>query len=298
MNVAARSLATSRTYTVGLVVPDLLHPFFAEIAKGVARVLHPRNYSLMLVNSDEDARLEVREVEQLLARRVDGIILASAQPPTGIALFDRLRNHDVSFVLVDREFAGVNAHFVGADNKELGQVATQHLIERGCRRIAHLACLQISPGAGRHEGYLAAVASAGLKAPPSYVVDAFYGDEGGYRAMQQLLKRKPVPDGVFCYSDAVATGAIKAIFEAKLAIPDDIAVIGAGNLHYSDALRVPLTTIDLNCPAIGERAASYLLQLMEADTRVPPERVFMPLRLVRRESTGTGHVFGQQQKAR
>lgn len=118
-----------------------------------------------------------------------------------------------------------------------------------------------------------------------YVVRGQYGDNTGYEAMQLLLKTVPPPDGVFCYNDPVAAGAMKAILDAQLRVPEDIAVIGAGNVHYSDLLRVPLSTVDQSSTMIGETAADLLTQSMESARPSIPRPVFIPPRLVIRDSS-------------
>jgi LacI family transcriptional regulator len=116
-------------------------------------------------------------------------------------------------------------------------------------------------------------------------VRGHYFENTGYEAMRQLLKTSPRPDGVFCYNDPVAGGAVKAILEAGLRVPEDIAIIGAGNVHYSDLLRVPLSTIDQSSSTIGEAAAELLCESMEAKAPAELKRTFIPLRLVIRESS-------------
>ena len=112
-----------------------------------------------------------------------------------------------------------------------------------------------------------------------------HNDASGYEAMRQLLALKPPPDGVFCYNDPVAAGAIKAILESGLNVPNDIAIIGAGNVHYSDLLRVPLSTIDQSSSAIGETPADLLVRCIESKTPTPTKRILIPPRLVVRESS-------------
>jgi len=284
-NPAARSLVTSKTMAVGLVIPDLLKSFFAEVAMGVARKLHPRGYTLVLSNSQEDPKLECREVEQLLARSVDGIILASAQPPRSLEILRSIEARKVPLVLLDRYFPGIRCDYIGADNTELGRMATAHLIETGCRRMAHITCAHISTAATRAAGYRAALKRHGLPALPGHVVSTRNDVSGGYSAMRSLLRSKHVPDGVFCFNDSVAAGALKAILEAGLRVPGDIAVIGAGNLLYTDFLRVPLSTIDLRSSLIGEQAAELLLDRLSGRAATRPRNVLVPLTLVVREST-------------
>ncbi len=288
-NWAARSLATKRTYTIGLVIPDLMHSFFAEVAKGVTRKVRPHGYHVVISNSEEDPEIENQEVELLLARQVDGLILASAQPPGRSEIFRRIRQRRVPFVLIDRRVRGLKANYVGVNDEETGRVATEHLIDRGCQRIAHIRGPAVSTGEGRLGGYQAALESRRLQMPAGYVVKGVYGVTTGYEAMRRLLAIEPRPDGVFCFNDPVAAGAVKAILEAGLRVPEDIAVVGAGNVHYSDLLRVPLSTIDQGSSALGESAAELLLQVIESKRVHPSRSVFLPPRLIVRESSdGTG----------
>src|SRR5579872_7014990 len=180
-NWVARSLAGRKTYMIGLVVPDLMHSFFAEIAKGISTTIRPAGYDVVICNSEEDAEVETSEIDRLLARQVDGLILASAQHPSSMEIFERIEARGVPYLLVDRNFAGRNASYVGADDEAIGRLATEHLIARGCRQIAHIASPQTTPGVGRLNGYRQALAAADIAAPESYVVSAT-DDASGYEA--------------------------------------------------------------------------------------------------------------------
>ena len=286
-NVAARSLVTGRSYLVGLVVPDLLHPFFAEVAKSLARTLRTRGYSLIIASSEEDPEIEEQEVEHMVARRLDGLVVAAAT--TSRALFDRLDKEQLAYVLIDRSFSGLSANFVGMDDIAAGSLATQHLIDRGCARIAHIRGRDDSTGTQRLEGYRRAMNAAGMAVLEKYVILRETVDTEsrlqGYEAMQRLLAVKPRPDGVFCYNDPMAIGAMDAVLNAGLRIPDDIAIIGCGNLHYDDSLRVPLSSIDQQSRLIGERAGKLVLGMIQAKIRTKPKSVVLEPQLVERAST-------------
>src|ERR1035438_8366866 len=167
-NWVARSLAARRTFMIGLIVPDLMHSFFAEIAKGVSATIRPLGYDVVICNSEEDGAVESSEVDRLLARQVDGLLIASAQAPASLSLFERIEARGVPYVLIDRRFAEAHASYVGADDEAIGRLATSHLMERGCRRIAHIAGPPLTPGVGRLKGYQDALAAAGLSVPDSY----------------------------------------------------------------------------------------------------------------------------------
>ncbi len=286
----ARSLAMRRTYMVGLVIPDLMHSFFAEVAKGAASRLEPQGYQIVISNSEENAETEARQIAALLARKVDGLIIASAQPTGRAEPFRRLRASKAKFVLVDRLPPGLNAHYVGCDDEVIGEMATEHLVKLGRRRIAHLRGPEIRTGVGRLQGYLRVLERRKIGAPAQCVVRAAASDSTGYEAMRQLLRVEPLPDAVFAYNDPVAAGAIRATLDAGLGVPDDIAIIGSGNVHYSDLLRVPLSTIDQNSHCIGETAAELLMKCIESKVPLKPEQVFITPRVVVRESTRRNRV--------
>ncbi|MDR3674323.1 MAG: LacI family DNA-binding transcriptional regulator [Acidobacteriota bacterium] len=284
-NLIARSLAGHRSFLIGLVVPDLMHSFFAEVAKGIENKVSPLGYQIVICSSGENTEIELREIKLLLARKVDGLIIASAAPRASHSMVELLEGRNAHYVLIDREVLHMKGNYVGVKDDKMGFLATEHLIEQGCARIAHLRGPLVSTGKGRLHGYQRALGKHGLKVPSAYVIGGGYQGGTGYSAMQHLLQLKPRPDGVFCYNDPVASGAIRAILEAGLDIPRDIAVVGAGDVHYSDMLRVPLSTINQSSFQIGESSAEILLACIESKTPLPPKRIFFPPRLVVRESS-------------
>ena len=285
MNWVARSLVTRRTFTIGLLLPEFTHSFFAEVARAAAQSLRPHGYHVITSYFDEDPELELSEADSLLARQVDGLIIASAQPVHSLDLFRRIEERNVPYVLVDRPIPGLHASFVGADNLAIGRLATEHLVKRGCCRIAHLRGPAIGIARERFEGYRRALARHGWHVSIRYVVAAGHEDETGYEGMRRLLEVRPIPDGVFCFNDPVAIGAIKAIREAGLRVPQDIAVVGAGNVHYSDLLAVPLTTVDQGTRQMGTHAAEILLERIGQTRSLRPRKILIPPKLVERESS-------------
>ncbi|MGP8247660.1 MAG: LacI family DNA-binding transcriptional regulator [Bryobacteraceae bacterium] len=285
-NMAARALITGRSSIVGLVVPDLLHPFFARIAKALSAELRQAGYGLLISSSEEDPRLERQEIEQMLARRVDAILIASAQ--SSAKGLRRIREHKTPYVLLDRQFSGV-ANFVGNDDAAVGMLATRHLVEQGCKRIAHIRGPAVSTAMGRLRGYRRALADAGLAPLPGHIIAIGSvddrGDAGGYEAARKLLAADPRPDAIFCYNDPVALGAMQAILEGGLRIPRDVAIIGCGNVSYSAFLRVPLSSIDQDSATIGFEAAKRALALINCRKPLRPEPVIVGATLVARASS-------------
>ena len=284
-NLTARGLASRRSFLIGLIVPDMMHSFFAEVAKGIGDRLEPRGYQSLIANSGERADRELQQIRSFMGRGVDGLIIASAAVSATGPLAEALAAAGVRYVLIDRAIAGLNANYVGVDNEKIGYLATTHLIEQGCQRVAHIQGPAIPTGSGRASGYRRAIESHRLAVSPGYISGGEYEDAAGYSAMQRLLELKPRPDGVFCYNDPVAAGAMKAILEAGLRIPRDIAVIGAGNVHYSDLLRVPLSTIDQSSRLTGKTAADLLTEAMQSKEPVAPRRILFPPQLIVRASS-------------
>ena len=286
-NLAARGLVTGRTYLVGLIVPDLLHPFFAEIAAALSDTLRQNDYYLVVSSSEEDPDLEEHEINQLLARRLDTLIIASCR--STVEVFFQIEKQKTPYVLIDRSFPGLSANFVGVDDIAVGMLATQHLVDIGCKRIAHVRGPETSPALQRLEGYKRVLGQNGRNVIEEYVISEPKGDVGtrqrGAEAMKQLLSRKPQPDGVFCFNDPLAMGAINEAVAQGLRIPEDIAVIGCGNLHYDDSLRVPLSSIDQHSRRIGEEAARLVLDTLKSKVSLKPESVLLPPELVVRAST-------------
>lgn len=293
-NFAARSLITGRTWTIGLVVPDLLHPFFAEIAKGISVEVRRKGYSLFISSSDEDPALEQEEIAQLLARRVDVLLIASSQMAP--ESFRRIEEQEIPYILLDRQFPTLTSNFVGVDDRAAGMLATTHLIEQGCKRIAHIRGPEVSTAIGRMEGYKEALA-AGKTAPlQGHIVSIgpsgdHVGEEAGYAATGKLLASKSRPDGIFCFNDPVALGTMRAILDAGLRVPEDIAVVGCGNLSYSDFLRVPLSSVDQNSGMIAKTAATLALKLAQTKDRgLQKSTVVAPHLVVRASSLRANHA--------
>jgi LacI family transcriptional regulator len=286
-NSLARSLVTGRSYLIGLVAPSLLHPFFAEIALAISAAIRDKGYSLIVSSSEEDPELEKEEISRLLGRRLDALVIAS----TGSNM-EQLRRMDANgqpYVLIDRDLAGLAANFVGINDEKAGRLATEHLIDMGCTRIAHIRGQDNSTGIGRFEGYCQALNRRGLPYVDEYVVSRSYVDtettRQGAEAMRLLLERDPRPDGVFCFNDPLAIGAMTTILEAGLRIPEDIALIGCGNLPNNDWLRVSLSSIDQHSEMIGQRAADLVLKLIEAKQPPRAQTIILEPTLMPRAST-------------
>jgi len=287
-NMLARGLASGRTHTVGLVVPDLVQPFFAEFAKSLASVLRKRQYALILASSEEVPEIETQEIRTLIQRGVDVLLLASCR--TGLRRSTDVSDGTVPCLLVDRNFPGTRLPYVGSDDVRAGELAAEHLIAIGRKRIAHIGGQNTSPSIDRERGFSNALTKRKRKLPKNYLLRNEHieesGDAVGYRAMQWLLKLRRRPDAVFCYNDLTAVGAIEAVLQSGLGVPEDIAIIGCGNFRYADYLRVPLSSIDQCTMELGRIAGEMALELSSKSVSTPRSVVLQPSLVVRRSTSG------------
>lgn len=287
-NLTARSLVTGRSSLIGLVVPELIHPFFGEIARGLSAALRTHGYYVIVASSESDPELERDEIEHMLAHHLDCLVLASCQEDS--ASLNRIREAGVSLILVDRKFRGFDSNFVGVNDFKVGELATEHLIRQGCRRIAHIRGPMGSIGENRVEGYRAALQRHGMTVNDKHIVSFGYasdsdGETRGRLAMEAILALKPRPDGVFCFNDTLAIGAMFRAFEAGVSVPKDMAVVGCGNFHYSSKLRVPLSSVDQRAREIGERTAKMITTLLDKSPSERGRKVILEPQLIVRASS-------------
>jgi len=287
-NLTARSLATGQSYIIGLIVPDLLNPFFTEFAKSLGGALRSRSYGLILSSSEENAGIEQSEIRTMLARGVDALVLASCQ--TAIKRPSIQRDCSLPLVLIDRPIPRMRANFVGTDDVAGGALATEHLVQLGCKRIAYIGSPDLGPAADRFKGYRTALSNNDMALRNEFVLPNLStekaDDQAGYDLMKALLKRRSPPDGVFCHNDVIAIGAMKAALDAGLAIPDDIALVGFDNVSYSQYLQIPLSSVDQRTAQLGEAAAQLVLDLVTGKTDGPHNILLSPNLVIRQSSAG------------
>lgn len=256
----ARSLATQETRTIGLVVPDVTNPFFADITRGVERLAYSEGYHVFLCNSEEDSQRELAVIQSLEDKRVDGLILCSSRLDEDklVELLARLP----AAVLVNRRLQG-SASFdnISLDDRLGGRIAAEHLLRSDRRRIAYLAGPPASySGAHRQRGYLDALAAAGIAIQPGWMQPCRPSVEGGYQATRQLLADQPDLDALFCYNDLVAVGALQACEELGRRVPADLAIVGHDDIPLAALVSPSLTTCRVPRHELGERAVEALIE--------------------------------------
>jgi LacI family transcriptional regulator len=282
----ARSLVTRKSLIVGVVIPDIAHSFFTEIVTGIEEVIEKAGYDILLCHSRSDPARERAEIEMLTGSRADGLIVAPVQPEDQPEPFEELRRREVPFVLVDRFFAGEEFYRVGVDDRAAGRLATSYLLDLGHRSVAHIAGPSISTGSLRRRGYLDALRAAGVASRKDWIVAADFDIEGGREAMHRLLKAGTPPTAVFAANDPMAIGAVYACREAGLRVPEDVSIVGAGNIEGPHHPNPFLTTIEWPRVEQGRVAAELLLAAIADPKAAPAQKVFTP-ELLERQSTAS-----------
>ncbi|MFN8475393.1 MAG: LacI family DNA-binding transcriptional regulator [Anaerolineae bacterium] len=260
----ARSLATRQTSSIGLVVPDIANPFFAQIARGAEDAAFEHNYNLFLINTAEDIEREIVALASLLQKEIDGIILCSSRLPP-----DDLESHIQSFpavVLFNRELGEPMPNVATLNvNDRLGALqAVRHFVAYGRRRIAIIAGPVTSiSGQRRLDGYRVGLQEAQIIFDPGRLEHCEPTTEGGHAAATAILTRRPRVDAIFAFNDLVAVGVLQACEDAGKKVPDDIAVIGADDIPIATMLRPQLTTLHIDLRAVGAQAMALVLAMID-----------------------------------
>lgn len=284
-NRLARFLITNESFLIGVIVPDISQPFFCDITRGVQEVVSKEGYDLVLCHSGRDADQERREIDMLLARRVDALLIASEQRADNLDVFQELEEQGVPYVLVDRRFVALDCPCVRTDDREAGRLATEHLISLGHRRIAHVGGPDVSTGIERLEGYVLALKQAGIPVREELIERSNFKEEGGRQAMAKFLQLPERPTAVFTANAYLGFGAVQACYEAGLQVPRDISFVGAGDIEPAQHPNPFLTTVVWDRREMGQEAGGMLLKLL-ADKPLPKRQrdVVIPPRLTIRHS--------------
>lgn len=283
-NDVARALASGSTKTIGLIVGDIENPFFAALARGVANAVEAEGYTLLLANSDEDIGHERRAVEAFRTRLIDGLIIA---PVTGTEAL-HLRREERPIVFVDRAIRGLPVDTVTVTNAQGAAAATAHLISLGHRRIGVVTdSPEIHSTAQRLRGYRSALRAAGLAVDESLISYGASTQEGGYGAALRLLGRADRPHAVFTTSNFMTVGAVRALHELGLKMPDDAALVAFDDQEWMTLVEPNITVVAQPVVEIGETAGQLLLARLAGGSE-PPRRVRLATELIVRASCGTG----------
>lgn len=282
-SAVARSLKAKATATIGLLIPNGINPYFAELARGIEDYCERNGFCVILCNSDDNPDKQRSYLRVLLEKRVDGLIVSSVGG--GDSVLEGLSAVRTPLVIVDRDLDGVTADLVRIDHELGAYLATSHLLSLGHR---HIACIcgpvQTSVAKMRLAGYYRAMQEAAVDVPESWVVESDFTGHSGYCAAVKLLEQDP-PTAIFAANDMVGIGVLRAAAERNVRVPADLSVIGFDDIQMSQYVYPALTTVGQSILQLGERAAEVLLRRISARGETPVEHLIVAPSIVLREST-------------
>lgn len=285
-NVIASALTKKSTLTLGLLIPDIANPFFAELARGVEDASSDFGFNIIMCNTDYSTDKEATYISLLKQKSIDGFIISSAYYNDQNVI--KLLKADIPLVLLGRDIddsEGLPVDVVGSDNVKGGYIATKHLIELGHKNIA---CLlgppRIKVNLEREKGYLKAMEEAGLKVCPEAVGYGDFKIDFGYKKTLEILKGPCKPTAIFAANDLTALGAIRAIKHFGLEVPKDMSVVGYDNTMLAEMVDPPLTTVNQQMKKMGYMATEILIKRIKGERGVG-EKVILDTELVVRKST-------------
>lgn len=279
-NVTAKSLRTNKTQSIGVIVPDITNEFFAKIVRSIELSILPSGYSVFVCDTHENERMETTHLENLIAKNVDGVIYISGKTDaTGNEV-----NHRIPVVYIDRHPENAPC-IIESDNEQGGFLATEELIRKGCRRIVILQDYHwLSTLRRRLAGYVQAHEQYGLTVFPQLQPEDSPGYEKSKAMIQKLLRDGVSFDGVFATNDIMALGALHALMEANIRVPDQIKLVGFDDISISAFCEIPLTTVTQNTQKIGDLCVDSLVRQMQGE-KVRQENIVVPVALHVRKST-------------
>lgn len=281
-NAIARGLKTKKTYTLGMLIPDITNPFFAEIARGVEDEANKNNFNVILCNTDDKSKKERIYLEILKGKRVDGLILATAHIKDKSIL--ELEKKKFPYILVSRNIEGLDKNCVIVDDVVGGIMVTEYLIKLGHRRIAHITGpLKTRSALNRLKGYKLALKKYEIEYRDELVGEGDFRIKGGYQAMKKFLKLSKPPTAIFAANDLLALGAMQVIQRKKYYIPEDFCIIGFDDIRLASFVYPPLTTIRQPMLEMGALAVKMLLKIIE-EGEFNQRKIVLKPKLIIRES--------------
>jgi LacI family transcriptional regulator len=282
-NGAARSLRTRATLVLGIIISDITNPFFTAMVRGVEDAAQEAGYSVILANADEDLGKEARYLEVAVAEQMAGLVLSPAS--SSQTRLDLLTERNIPAVTIDRRIRGGRFDSVTINNREVAEQATAHLIAQGCKRIGLVAGPSVTTTArDRLAGYEAALRKAGRRVDQSLIASADYRIEGGYEAARHLLSMRRAPDALLVSNNLMTVGALDAVAEAGLDMPDDLAFVGFDEVSWALGRRARVTAVQQPTYQIGRRAAELLLARIRGDAS-KAKHIVLPAELIVRDSS-------------
>ena len=288
-NAVALSLKHSRSNTIGVIIPEIVHYFFSSVISGIEDVAYEAGFTVIICQSNEMYNREVSNAKALRSHRVDGVLVSVSKETNNYSHLKYLQDGNIPLVFFDRIVAEIQSDCVIIDDKDAAYRATKHMIEAGRKRIAHFAAPQnLIIGRDRKEGYLEALREANISIDQKLIIEAD-SFEKARNAMNELIDTGNPPDGVFAVNDLTAIGAMQTIQKRGLKIPNDISVVGFSDGRFSGITEPNLTSVDQHGYEMGTIACEMLIQrIMNKDTDAAPQTKVLNANLIVRGSSMVG----------
>jgi LacI family transcriptional regulator len=284
-NPLALSLRNQKTNSIGVIIPEIANPFFSSIISGIQHVAYDAGFNVMICLSDEDISREISNLKHLLRYRVDGLIASVSIETNHFEHFEQALNKQVPMVFIDRVWDNPSVSRVLVDDWEGAYTITQHLIEMGYKKIAHIAGpTNLMVTQNRLEGFRKAMLDYQLSVPEQFITFGGFTQEYGLEAMKRLLDLQDRPEAVFCVNDRTAIGAMLCLKEKFIKIPDEMAVAGFTNSPFSTIIEPSLTTMAQPAFEMGQIATEMMLKYLQNDLYEPEVKV-LKTKLIIRNST-------------
>jgi LacI family transcriptional regulator len=265
-NSFAVNLRTKESKTIGLIIPEVTHHFFANIIKAIIAAAEKKGYLVIILQSNESLELEKKQVDLLINKRVDGILISLSNESNNDSHIQEIIKRNIPLVMFDKIAKLSNCSKVVIDDQKAGFDATQHLIDKGCKKIAHIrGPLNPQNSIDRYLGYKKALEKNNIPFDSKlvYTCEKVTFEEG-LQFTEQLIKEHPDVDGIFAITDLVAVGAVAYCNEQKINIPQDIKIIGFSNWFMSQVITPKLSTVEQPSHEMGIAAFNLLLEEMVA----------------------------------
>lgn len=286
-NAVARTLITGRSQLIGLVVSNITNPFYPEVIEAIVASATEHDYNVILCNTQENLKLQTSYLKLLIEHQVDGAILTSSLLDSE-GLLARVAGNGIPLVMVNRTVDGLRVDSVRMDNSSAGRMVAKHLVDLGHRHIAFVGGLAAtSTNSERLSGFRSELDTLGVGLPDEYVVHRAFTRTSGYELTQSLLTLPRRPTALFCADDLIALGAMDAVIDAGLRIPEDVAVVGVDDVQAASLRQVALTTVRQPAAEMGRRAVQLLLERIQGAPDAEPIDIVLRPRLIVRRTSGT-----------
>jgi len=282
-NAIARSLVKRKTHTIGIIISDILNPFYTAIVRGIEDVTYKSGYSIMLCNTDENVEKEILYIQVLMEKRIDGLVLSTAFQDGVHPLLSQLKG--IPLVSIVRKMKGFNPDAVFGDNVGGAYQAIEHFIQLVHRRIGIISGpLGLSSGAERLEGYKKALESHRIPIQEDWIKTGDFKKESGYFLTKKLLEEKVPPTALLVVNNQMTIGALNALKELGIRVPEDLSLISFDDMEWCSFINPPLTTVEQSPYLMGKTAGEMLLQKIN-HKRSQPKKVVILSHLIIRNST-------------